>query len=95
MSFWDSSALIPLCTNEPRSIVAGRLWKSFSQKVVWWATTIEICSALARVERENKITNQQRLRAEKRLEVLEKFGLKFVQIIVSKNLRRLFRHNTK
>jgi len=35
MSFWDSSALVPLCTNEPRSISAGRLWKGFPQKFVW------------------------------------------------------------
>jgi uncharacterized protein len=71
MSFWDSSALVPLCTNEPRSILAGRLWKQFPQKFVWWETSIEICSALARIERENKITTQQRLNAEKRLEILE------------------------
>lgn len=72
MSFWDSSALVPLCTNEPRSILAGRLWKSFPKKVVWWETSVEICSALARLERETKISENKRLKAEKRLEILEK-----------------------
>ena len=72
MSFWDSSALVPLCTNEPRSILAGKLWKTFPQKFVWWETSVEICSALARIEREGKITNRQPLHAQKRLEILEK-----------------------
>ncbi len=72
MSFWDSSALVPLCTNEPRSILAGRLWKQFSTKVVWWETSVEICSALARLERESKISEKKRLKAEKRLEILER-----------------------
>ncbi len=71
MSFWDSSALVPLCTNEPRSILAGRLWKHFPAKFVWWETSVEICSALARIERENKITFQQRLSAENRLQILK------------------------
>ena len=72
MSFWDSSALVPLCTSEARSILAGRLWKQFSEKFVWWETSVEICSALARLERENKISAQKRSKAEQRLEILEK-----------------------
>lgn len=72
MSFWDSSALVPLCTNEPRSIFAGKLWKRFPTKIVWWETSVEISSALARLERESKISSAQRLKAEKRLETLEK-----------------------
>ncbi len=72
MSFWDSSGLVPLCTSEARSILAGRLWKQFSEKFVWWETSVEIYSALARLERENKISAQKRLKAEQRLEILEK-----------------------
>lgn len=72
MSFWDSSALVPLCANEPRSRLAGRLWKQFTEKFVWWETSIEISSALARLERENKISLRQRLKSEKRLKILEK-----------------------
>ncbi len=56
MSFWDSSALVPLCTNEPRSRLAGNFWKQFPQKIVWWQTSVEIFSALARLERENLIS---------------------------------------
>lgn len=88
MSFWDSSALVPLCTNEPRSVLAGRLWKQFPQKFVWWETSVEICSALARLERENLITLQKRLNAEKRLGILEKV---WTEIQPTKRIRELAR----
>ncbi len=90
MSFWDSRALVPLCTNEPRSISSGKLWRQFSQKIVWWATSVEICSALARIERENKITFQQRLNAERRLEILEKVWTEIQPNIRIKELARTF-----
>lgn len=90
MSFWDSSALVPLCTNEPRSILAGRFWKMFSQKNVWWAASVEISSALARLERENLINLQKRLKAEKRLEILEKAWFEIQPTLRIKELARTF-----
>jgi uncharacterized protein len=90
MSFWDSSALVPLCTNEPRSILAGRLWKMFPQKFVWWETSVEISSALARINRENKITSEQRLNAEKRLEILETVWVEIQPNSRIKELARTF-----
>ena len=50
LAFWDASALVPLCvgqTTTPRAIV---LYKSY-EAVIWWATPVEIASALARLER--------------------------------------------
>lgn len=90
MSFWDSSALVPLCTSEPRSISAGRLWKTFSARVVWWETSVEICSALARIERENTISLSQRLNAEKRLVILEKTWIEIQPNSRIKELARTF-----
>jgi uncharacterized protein len=90
MSFWDSSALVPLCINEPRSISAGRLWKQFSENFVWWETSVEISSALARIERENKISAAQRQKAEKRLEILEKIWREVQPNIRVKELARTF-----
>jgi predicted nucleic acid-binding protein len=90
MSFWDSSALAPLCTNEPRSINAGKLWKQFTQKFVWWESSIEISSALARLERENKISMQQRLKAEKRLEILETVWVEIQPEVRIKELAKTF-----
>ena len=90
MSFWDSSALVPLCTNEPRSHFAGNLWKKFPQKIVWWETSVEICSALARLERENAISLQKRLNAEKRLRILENIWLEIQPNTRIKELARTF-----
>jgi len=90
MSFWDSSALVPLCINEPRSIQAGRLWKRFSEKNVWWETSVEIASALARLERETKITLAQRQKAEKRLATLEKIWREIQPAARVKVLARTF-----
>lgn len=90
MAFWDSSALVPLCINEPRSILAGRLWKRLPEKFVWWGTSVEIYSALARLERENKISSAQKLRAEKRLEILEKAWIEIQPISRIKELAKTF-----
>lgn len=90
MSFSDSGALVPLCINEPRSILAGKLWKQFPEKIVWWETSIEISSALARIERENKITFAQRQKAERRLETLEKIWREIQPVVRVKELARTF-----
>lgn len=90
MSFWDSSALVPLCINEPRSILAGRIWKRFPEKIVWWETSVEISSALARLERENKISLSQRQKAEKRLETIEKIWKEIQPVARIKELARTF-----
>jgi predicted nucleic acid-binding protein len=49
-AFWDASALVPLCVRQgitPRVIA---LYKSH-EVVVWWATPVEIASAIARLAR--------------------------------------------
>lgn len=71
MSFWDSSALVSLCTKEPRSTIAGRFWRRFPDRAISWTTPVEIASALARLQRENRISEAQRLIAESRLVRLE------------------------
>jgi uncharacterized protein len=48
--FWDTSALVPLCVRQgltPRAIALYKLHDA----VVWWATPVEIASALARLVR--------------------------------------------
>ena len=81
---------MPLCTNEPRSRLAGQLWKRFPQKFVWWGTSVEICSALARLERENLISLPNRLNAQKRLEILEKVLIEINPTSQIKELARTF-----
>ncbi len=52
MKYWDASALIPLCIEEPRTGILRRLVEEDGEIVVWWATPVECYSAFARLRRE-------------------------------------------
>lgn len=56
MKFWDASALVPLCCAQPASAQVNRLARADETMVVWWATPVEIVSALARLGREGALT---------------------------------------
>lgn len=49
-AFWDTSALVPLCVRQGITPQAIALYK-LHDAVVWWATPVEIASALARLVR--------------------------------------------
>jgi predicted nucleic acid-binding protein len=55
VAFWDTSVLVALCvdqTSTPRAI-----WFEGKYRIaVWWATHVEIVSALAQLLRQRKIT---------------------------------------
>lgn len=51
MSFWDSSALVPTLTVEATTARMRDLLADDPAVTVWWATSVEIASALARRER--------------------------------------------
>ncbi|MBZ5574341.1 MAG: hypothetical protein LAO09_20980 [Acidobacteriia bacterium] len=53
-AFWDSSALIPLCVHQGLTPRAIALYKTY-EAVVWWATPVEIASALARLVRMSRL----------------------------------------
>ena len=46
MRFWDTSAIVPLCVDEPSSAMVKAIFKEGSSLVVWWATQTECVSAL-------------------------------------------------
>ena len=52
MRFWDTSAIVPLCTDQPASRVARSLLRDDPDMAVWWGTLIECWSAFARLRRE-------------------------------------------
>lgn len=56
MRFWDSSAVLPLLVPERRSDELGALLRDDPATAVWWATPVECGSALARLEREGRLT---------------------------------------
>jgi predicted nucleic acid-binding protein len=58
-SFWDSSALIPLFVVQPTSPQARILARNF-RPVVWWATSVEVQSAIARLHRRGELDERAR-----------------------------------
>ncbi|MBI3395043.1 MAG: type II toxin-antitoxin system VapC family toxin [Spirochaetia bacterium] len=50
MKFWDSSAVVPMIVEEPRT--SAVLAVLDSDPAVWWGTRVECLSALARLSRE-------------------------------------------
>ena len=63
-AFWDASALVPLCVRQgmtPRAIALYKLHDA----VVWWATPVEMASALARLVRMKQLDPSDWTRARK------------------------------
>ncbi|HBG05517.1 MAG: hypothetical protein A2075_04515 [Geobacteraceae bacterium GWC2_58_44] len=59
MRFWDTSAIIPLFVEEPRSETIRSIVKEDGDMVAWWATPVECISAAARVRREGKMSTEE------------------------------------
>ncbi len=70
-AFWDSSALIPLCVQERTSNKVKTLARQFAP-VVWWGTTVEIHSAIARLHRSGELNDAGRQAALNRLSLLNR-----------------------
>jgi predicted nucleic acid-binding protein len=68
MKFWDSSALLPLLVPETRSDRLAEIMRDDPAAAVWWATPLECVSALARLEREGRVTDAGWGMARQRLE---------------------------
>ena len=58
-AFWDASALIPLCCQQPQTTAARQARRLFPVLIVWWATSVECSSALRRLERAQDLTSQE------------------------------------
>lgn len=63
-AFWDASALVPLCVRQAITPRAITLYKAYDA-VVWWATPVEIASALARLMRMGQLNTQDWTKASK------------------------------
>lgn len=55
MKFWDSSAVVPLLTQEISSKNVSALFRNDPSIMAWWATVIECTSAITRREREGAL----------------------------------------
>ena len=63
-AFWDASALVPLCARQSMTPRAIALYKTHDA-VVWWATPVEIASALARLMRMKQLDSRDWAKASK------------------------------
>lgn len=70
MRFWDSSALVPLLVQEPSSGTVLRMYEDDPELIVWWATSVECVSALARLEREGSLASGGMAGAFERLDAI-------------------------
>lgn len=71
MRFWDSSAIVPLLTEEPSSALVRALLREDRALCLWWAARTECLSGLERGLRERKITRRGLDSARRRLLELE------------------------
>lgn len=97
MRFWDSSAIIPLCLEEPQTESIQKLLKQDQHQVVWWGAVIECYSAISRLRREGVISDDEENQAFKLLLMLEEAWTEVEPTEQLKQIsRRLLRlHNLK
>lgn len=68
MTFWDSSAIVPLLFEEPASPACRALLRSAPRQVVWFFTRTEVQSALWRKLREGQLKSSVARTVEARLD---------------------------
>jgi uncharacterized protein len=84
--FWDSSAIIPLCLDEPMSATAKGLHAEDGDMAAWWGTTVECRSVFARLTREpgSKVKGMRRA-----TESLEDLAKTWLEILPSERVREI------
>jgi predicted nucleic acid-binding protein len=70
MKFWDASAMISLCLDEPHSVQLRKVIEEDPAMVAWWAAPVECYSAFARLRRENALTSDEETQARQVLEAI-------------------------
>jgi len=70
LRFWDSSAILPLIVAETSTDAVQAIAVDDPVMCVWWGTEIECVSALARLEREDALTEVATMSALQRLDSL-------------------------
>jgi uncharacterized protein len=58
MKFWDASAIVPLLLTEAATASLQRLAAGDKEMLVWWATEVECASAIARLERDGALREE-------------------------------------
>jgi uncharacterized protein len=85
VKFWDTSAIIPLITDEAGRERLLEILSEDPEVLIWWGTSIEITAALARREREQLLTAQE---VEAALETTHQLTDSWHEIVPSTQVRR-------
>ncbi len=70
MKFWDASAVVPLCVQQPLSNAVQEILVQDPAMVVWWGTRTECISALMRQVREGTLSPADERAARRLLQAL-------------------------
>lgn len=85
MSFWDASAIVPLCVNDPLSQQMWELLVNDSTMFAWWGTSMELAVALMGQVRAGTIDLEEMQHA---LAVAEALRDTWIEIVSSQSIRR-------
>jgi predicted nucleic acid-binding protein len=77
MKYWDTSAIVPLLVRQNRTKFVTSLRTQDPAIIVWWGTSVECASALARLLRDGAI---ERRDAASALERLHQFEAEWVEV---------------
>ena len=70
MRFWDASGIVPLLVRQARTRDMEHLLEQDPAMVTWWGTPVECLSALMRLVREGRLSDDDVRDAERRLHEL-------------------------
>jgi len=85
LRFWDSSAGLPLCLEEPHSGRLRELAIEGPHIIAWWDTVVECTSNMARLLREGFLSTEQERQVAL---VLDTIVTEWMEILPSEELRR-------
>ena len=86
MIFWDASAIIPLCIDEPLTKTARRALTDDPAMAVWWGSPVECASAFARLRRGRAITTDEEAELRQLLALLSE---SWTEVMPSNDIRDL------
>lgn len=84
MRFWDSSALVPLLLEQPRSELVRRWLREDGDLVVWWGSELECASAIARLRREERLSSGEERTA---LSMLDELAASWFEVQAAPTVR--------
>lgn len=70
MRFFDSSAIVPLLIDEPKTRAMQQLIAADAEMAVWWAAAVECVSAITRRDRSGLVSEAARTVGRARLQAL-------------------------